>query len=72
MIQVKIKLEIMAGYLILVFCLTFIVWLIHEEQGKKSTMERQEQYWQGKRQLTNRASRPSGYIIIGDRKTLSN
>lgn len=54
MIQVKLKLKIMAGYLILVSCLAFIIWLVHEEQEKKSTMERQELRWQRERRLTNR------------------
>lgn len=54
MIQAKLKLKIMAGYLVLVFCLAFIIQLVHEERGKKSAMERQELRWQGARVLTNR------------------
>lgn len=47
MIQAKLKIEIMAGYLVLVSCFVFIICLVHEERGKKSAMERQELYWQG-------------------------
>ena len=45
----------MAGYLVLVFCLAFIIRLVHEELGKKSAMEQQETHWQGERRETNRA-----------------
>lgn len=45
----------MAGYLVLVFCLAFIIWLAYEELGKKSAMEQQETHWQGERRETNRA-----------------
>lgn len=55
MIQAKLKLKIMAGYLVLVFCLAFIIRLVHEELGKKSAMEQQETHWQGERRETNRA-----------------
>lgn len=54
MIQAKLKLEIMAGYLVLVSCLAFIICLVYEERGKKSAMERQELHWQGERGLTDR------------------
>lgn len=54
MIQAKLKLEILAGYLVLVSCFAFIICLVHEERGKKSAMERQELRWQGERWLTNR------------------
>lgn len=55
MIQAKLKLKIMAGYLVLVFCLAFIIRLVHEELGKKSAMEQQETHWQGECRETNRA-----------------
>lgn len=42
------------GYLVLVFCLAFIIRLVHEELGKKSAMEQQETHWQGERRETNR------------------
>ena len=54
MIQAKLKLKIMAGYLVLISCLAFIICFVHEERGKKSSMERQELRWQGERGLTNR------------------
>lgn len=54
MIQAKLKLEIMAGYLVLVSCLAFIICLVHKEREKRSAMERQELYWQGERGLTDR------------------
>lgn len=55
MIQAKFKLEIIAGYLLLVSFFAFIIYLVHEEWETKSAMERQELRWQGERQLTNRA-----------------
>lgn len=55
MVQAKLKLKIMAGYFVLVFCLAFIIRLVHEELGKKSAMEQQETHWQGERRETNRA-----------------
>lgn len=55
MVQAKLKLKIMAGYLVLVFCLAFIIRLVHEELGKKSAMKQQETHWQGERRGTNRA-----------------
>ena len=63
MIQAKLKLEIMAGYLVLVSCLAFIICLVHKEREKRSVMERQELYWQGERRLTDRTYRPGGYVI---------
>lgn len=54
MIQAKLKLQILAGYLVLVSCFAFIICLVHEERGKKSAMERQELRWQGERRLANR------------------
>lgn len=55
MIQVGLKLKILAGYLVLVSFFAFIIYLIHEERDKKSAMERQETCWQRERQLVNRA-----------------
>ncbi|MCD8137648.1 MAG: hybrid sensor histidine kinase/response regulator [Parabacteroides gordonii] len=55
MIQAKLKIEIMAGYLVLVSCFAFIIFFVHEERGKKSAMEQQEAHWQEERQQTNRA-----------------
>lgn len=55
MIQAKLKFKIIVGYLVLVFCLAFIIRLVHEELGKKSAMEQQETHWQGERRETNRA-----------------
>lgn len=54
MIQAKLKIEILAGYLVLVSCFVFIICLVHEEREKKSAMERQELHWQGERGLTDR------------------
>ena len=55
MIQAKLKLEILAGYLVLVSCFAFIIFFVHEERGKKSAMEQQEAHWQEERQQTDRA-----------------
>ena len=55
MVQARLKLKILAGYLVLVSFFVFIIHLVHEERDKKSAMERQETRWQGERQLTNRA-----------------
>lgn len=55
MIQVDFKLKILAGYLVLVSFFLLIIHFVHEGQGNKSVMERQEMYWQRERQLTNRA-----------------
>ena len=38
MIQAKLKLEIIAGYLLLVSFFAFIVYLVHEEREKTSAM----------------------------------
>ena len=54
MIQAKLKLEIIAGYLLLVSFFAFIVYLVHEEREKTSAMKQQELHWQKERQLTNR------------------
>lgn len=55
MIQARLKLEIIAGYLIWVSFFVLIVCIIHDSRQKRSTMERQEAHWQGERQQTNRA-----------------
>ena len=55
MIQAKLKLEIIIGYLIWVFFLALIVYIVHDGWQKKSVMERLEAHWQGERQQTNRA-----------------
>ncbi len=55
MVQARLKLKILAGYLVLVSFFVFIIHLVHEERDKKSAMERQETHWQRERQLTNRA-----------------
>ena len=55
MIQAKLKLEIIAGYLLLVSFFAFIVYLVHEDREIKSAMKQQELHWQKERQLTNRA-----------------
>nr|WP_195669972.1 hybrid sensor histidine kinase/response regulator [Bacteroides intestinalis] len=55
MIQAKLKLEIIIGYLIWVSLLALIVYIVHDGWQKKSVMERQEAHWQGERQQTNRA-----------------
>lgn len=53
MIQAKLKLEIIIGYLLLVSFFAFIIYLVYEEREKKSAMERQELCWLGEQQLTN-------------------
>lgn len=55
MIQAKLKLEIIIGYLIWVFFLALIVYIVRDGWQKKSVMEKQEAHWQGERQKTNRA-----------------
>ena len=55
MIQAKLKLEIIIGYLIWVFFLVLIVYIVHDGWQKKNVMERLEAHWQGERQKTNRA-----------------
>lgn len=54
MIQAKLKLKIIAGYLLLVSFFVLIIYLVHEEKEKTSIMEQQELYWQNEQQLTNR------------------
>lgn len=53
MIQAKLKLEIIAGYLLLVSFFACIIYLIHEEREKKSSMECQEMHWLEEQRLTN-------------------
>lgn len=53
MIQAKLKLEIIAGYLLLVSFFACIIYLIHEEREKKSSMECQEVHWLEEQRLTN-------------------
>ena len=55
MIQAKLKMEIIAGYLIWVSFSVLIVCIIHNSRQKKSLMERQEAHWQGERLQTNQA-----------------
>ena len=55
MIQAKLKLEIIIGYLIWVFFLALIVYIVHDGWQKKSVMEKQEAHWQRERQKTNQA-----------------
>lgn len=55
MIQARLKLKIIAGYLIWVSFFVWIVCIIHDWQQKKGAMDRQEAHWQGERQETNRA-----------------
>lgn len=55
MIQAGFKLKILAGHLVLVSFFALIIHFVHKGQGNKSAMERQEMYWQGERQLANRA-----------------
>ena len=55
MIQAKLKLEIIAGYLIWLSFSVLIVCIIHDSRQKKSVMERQEAHWQGERSKTNQA-----------------
>ena len=55
MIQAKLKLEIIAGYLIWVSFFVLIIHIVHDSWQKKSVMEQQEAHWQGERQQTNQA-----------------
>lgn len=49
----KLKLEIVAGYLLLAFILLFILYLVYKEREEKNAMERQEIYWRKEREMTN-------------------
>lgn len=55
MVQAKLKLEIIIGYLIWVFFLVLIVHIVRDGWQKKNVMEQQESHWQGERQKTSRA-----------------
>lgn len=55
MIQARLKLEIIIGYLIWVSFFIWIVYIIHDSQQKKSAMELLEEHWLGERQKTNQA-----------------
>lgn len=61
MIQARLKLEIIVGYLIWVSFFIWIVYIIHDSGQKKSTMELMETHWQKERQQTNLA-----YICLLD------
>ena len=71
MVQAKLKLEIIIGYLIWVFLLVLIVYIVHDSWQKKSLMEKQEAHWQRERQKTNRAFlclldlASTGELIVG-------
>lgn len=49
----KLKLEIVAGYLLLAFIWVFILYLVYKEREEKNVMERREIYWRKERKLTN-------------------
>ena len=55
MIQARLKLEIIIGYLIWVSFFVLIIHIFHDSWQKKSVMEQQEAHWQGERQQTNQA-----------------
>lgn len=55
MIQARLKLEIITGYLIWVSFFALIIHIVHDSWLKKSVMEQQEAHWQGERQQTNQA-----------------
>lgn len=55
MIQAKLKLEIIIGYLIWVSFFVLIIHIVRDSRQKKSVMEQQEAHWQGERQQTNQA-----------------
>lgn len=55
MIQEKLKMEIIIGYLIWVSFFILIVYIVHDSWQKQSAMELQETHWRGKRQQTNQA-----------------
>ncbi|WP_455593096.1 hypothetical protein [Bacteroides sp.] len=46
MIQARLKLKIIAEYLIWVSFFVLIVCIVHDSRYKKSAMEQQEAYWQ--------------------------
>lgn len=49
----KLKLEIVAGYLLPAFILLLILYLVYKKREEKNVMERQEIYWRKERELTN-------------------
>lgn len=55
MIQARLKLEIITGYLIWVSFFALIIYIVHDSWLKKGVMEQQEAHWQGERQQTNQA-----------------
>ena len=55
MVQAKLKLEIIIGYLIWVSFLVLIVRIVCDGWQKQNAMEKQESYWQGERLKTNQA-----------------
>lgn len=55
MIQARLKLEIIIGYLIWVSFFVLIIHIVRDSWQKKSVMEQQEAHWQGERQQTNQA-----------------
>ena len=55
MIQARLKLEIIIGYLIWIFFFVLIIHIVHDSWQKKSVMELQEARWQGEKQQTNQA-----------------
>ena len=55
MVQAKLKLEIIIGYLIWVFFLVLIIHIVRDGWQKQNVMERQESHWQGERLKTNQA-----------------
>lgn len=71
MVQAKLKLEIIIGYLIWVFFLVLIVHIVRDGWQKKNVMEQQESHWQGERQKTSRAFlhlldlASTGELIVG-------
>lgn len=71
MIQARLKLEIIIGYLIWVSFFIWIVYFIHDSRQKKNAMELLEKHRQGERQKTNRAFlglldlASTGELIVG-------
>lgn len=55
MIQARLKLEIIIGYLIWISFFVLIIHIVHDSWQKKSAMELQEARWQGEKQQTNQA-----------------
>lgn len=55
MIQARLKLEIIIGYLVWVSFFVWIVCIIHDSWQKENAMELKEGYWLGERQKKNRA-----------------